>query len=74
MGVGAHGSGFNRLSGSGPGKEVTQGGGIAAFLCFTFVYIIFFYLSSTAAAQRTTPRLSLTGRELAGRAALQKYV
>ena len=41
---GAHGSGFNRLSGSGPVKEVTQGGGITgitAFLCFTFVYIIF---------------------------------
>ena len=62
LGVGgAHGSGFNRLSGSGPGKEVTQGGGITgitAFLCFTFVYIIF-YLSSAPAQRRrartTTP-------------------
>jgi len=58
VGGGAHGSGFNRLSGSGPGKEVTQGGGITgitAFLCFTFVYIIFYLSSAPAQRRRTTP-------------------
>jgi len=64
LGVGgAHGSGFNRLSGSGPGKEVTQGGGITgitAFLCFTFVYIIF-YLSSAPAQRRQTTSHSIRG-------------
>ena len=74
-GGGAHGSGFNRLSGSGPGKEVTQGGGIAAFLCFTFVYIIFFIFPALLLHRgRRLASASQGGRELAGRAALQKYV